>query len=93
MMKWTSYLCLIQRNDKMEPRLNCKQPRSLDIYLALTLIKKNLQTYEIQDNLKKQTTKEGESSYVPMVSIETKYQTHSEQIITCSKHPNSSVRL
>ena len=93
MMKWTSYLCLIQRNDKMEPRLNCKQPRSFDIYLALTLIK-NLQTYEIQDNLKKQTAKEGESSYVPMVSIETKYQTRSEQILTCcSKHPNGSIRL
>jgi hypothetical protein len=52
----------------MEPRLNYIQPRSLDIYLALTLIR-NLQTYEIQDNLKKQTNKEGESSYVPMESI------------------------
>jgi hypothetical protein len=53
----------------MRPRLNYKQPRSFGIYLALTLIKKNLQTYEIQDNLKIQTAKEGESSYVPMVSI------------------------
>jgi hypothetical protein len=52
----------------MKPRLNYKQPRSFGIYLALTLIR-NLQTYEIQDNLKIQTAKEGESSYVPMVSI------------------------
>ena len=42
---------LFDPNKIMEPRLNYKQPRSFDIYLALTLIR-NLQTYEIQDNLK-----------------------------------------
>jgi hypothetical protein len=59
---------LFDPNKIMEPRLNYKQPRSFDIYLALTLIR-NLQTYEIQNNPKIQIAKEGESSYVPMVSV------------------------